>query len=120
MVDMNPSDAVRLSLLENDMLRANTSLDKLQSSMEKHREESNHNTEKIYDRMEDLRTELKEDIHSLKADLERQITKQNEILTKISDKMDGLDKWRWIVVGMATVAGFVASKLFGLFGVIIK
>lgn len=120
MADVNTHDAVRISLLENDMSRANTSLDKLQTSMEKHREESNHNTEKIYDRMEDLRTELKEDIQTLKTDLEKQISTQSELLNKINDKLNGLDKWRWIVVGMATVGGFVASKIFGIFSVIIK
>jgi hypothetical protein len=70
--------------------------------------------------MEDLRTELKEDISSLKEDLEKKIAAQNEVLEKINDRLEGLDKWRWIVVGMATVAGIVLSKLSTLLGVTLK
>jgi len=114
MVEKAPSVATRISLLENDMLRANTSLDKMNTTMEKHREESNRDIGKIYDRMEDFRAELKEDINTLKTDLEKKIQTQNEILNKISDRLNDLNKWRWIVVGMATVAGYVLSKIFGI------
>lgn len=114
MAEKSPSVATRISLLEADMSRANTSLEKMHDAMEKHREESNHNIGKIYDRMEDFRAELKEDINSLKADLEKKIEAQNEILSKISDRLNDLNKWRWIVVGMATVAGYVLSKIFGV------
>lgn len=114
MVEKTPSVSTRISLLEHDMLRANTSLDRMNNAMEKHREESNHNTGKIYDRMEDLRTELKEDINTLKVDLEKKIEDQNKLLTKISDKLNDLNKWRWIVVGMATVGGYILSKIIGI------
>jgi uncharacterized protein YlxW (UPF0749 family) len=114
MVEKNPSVSVRISLLEHDMLRANTTLDKMNTAMEKHREESNHDIGKIYDRMEDFRAELKEDINTLKSDLDKKMETQNQILTKISDKLNDLNKWRWIVVGMATVAGFILSKIMGI------
>lgn len=114
MIEKTPSVSTRISLLENDMLRANTSLDRMNTAMEKHREESNHNTGKIYDRMEDFRTELKDDINTLKVDLEKKIEDQNKILNKISDKLNDLNKWRWIVVGMATVGGYILSKILGI------
>jgi len=120
MVEKSSSATVRISLLEKDMERANTSLDKLSAAMDRHREESISSNGKIYDRMEDLRSELKEDIQSLKAELEKQITSQNEILKKIDDKLSGLDKWRWIVVGIATGAGYFFAKFSTLFGVTLK
>ena len=107
MVEKSPSTAVRLSLLEADMSRANNALEKLQTSMETHRVESSA-------KMDDLRDELKEDISHLKTELEKKIEAQNVVLKKIEDKLDGLDKWRWIVVGMATVAGYILSKIFGI------
>jgi ElaB/YqjD/DUF883 family membrane-anchored ribosome-binding protein len=109
----NQSTTVRLTLLEHDMARANTSLDRLQAVMEKHTEES-------ATRMTSLREELKEDINILKADLEKKIESQNDLLTKISDKLNDLDKWRWVVIGMATVIGFILSKLSAIFGVVLK
>ncbi len=113
MVEKPQSTPVRLSLLEHDMARANTSLDKLNAVMEKHTEES-------AARMASLREELKEDITTLKKDLDKKIVDQNAILTKISDKLNDLDKWRWVVIGMATVIGFIVSKLSTLFGVVLK
>lgn len=102
------------------MDRANATLDKIQADAEKHRETHTQITEKIYERMEDLRAELKEDIQILKKDLETQIEKQNEILNKINDKLQGFDKWRWMIVGMATVAGFIFSKISSFFGITFK
>lgn len=89
------------------MSRANTALERLQTSMETHRVES---TQK----MDDLRDELKEDLQQVKIELEKKIEAQNVVLKKIEDKLDGLDKWRWIVVGMSTVAGYIISKIFGI------
>jgi archaellum component FlaC len=114
------SVSVRLSILEHDMDRANTTLDKIQSDAERHREAHTQITEKIYERMEELRSELKEDIQTLKSDIQSQIESQNKILNKINDKLESFDKWRWMIVGMATVAGFILSKVTTLFGVTIK
>ena len=47
-------------------------------------------------------------------ELEKKIEAQNIVLKKIEEKLDSLDKWRWIVVGMATVAGYILSKIFGV------
>lgn len=111
---------VRLSLLEQDMARANAALVKIEQSSEKYREQHAEITDKIYDRMDDMKTEFREELVALKKELETQIAAQNEILKKISDRLDGLDKWRWIVVGFATAAGYVISKLSAVFGITLK
>jgi lipoate-protein ligase A len=114
-----PKDTLstRISLLEQDMNRANTSLEKMSVSMEKHREESSNNIGKIHGRMEEFREELKEDIDKLKTQLEAKIESQNEILIKINDKLSDLDKWRWIVVGGAGILGYIISKMISIFGI---
>ena len=113
---------VRLSLLEQDMQRANSSLVKLDRDAEKHREAHAQITDKIYTRIEDtrielkedmseLRTELKQDIETLKTSFETKFEEQSKVLDKISNKLDDLDKWRWIVMGIAAAAGFILSRL---------
>lgn len=110
---------VRLSLLEQDMKRANNSLSKMEETAEKHREQHSQITEKIYGRMEDLRTELKTDMNDLKEELktslEDHMEKQNEVFNRIETKLNELDKWRWIVVGIAAAVGFIVSKVLGFF-----
>jgi chromosome segregation ATPase len=114
MAEKSPTASVRLSLLEQEAQRTHDTLQEIKLGAEKHRETHTQITEKIYGRMEDLRTELKADISQLKSDLERKISAQDEMLKKISDKLDSLDKWRWLVIGMATVGGYVLSKIFGI------
>lgn len=111
---------IRLSLLEQDMARANAALVKIEQSSEKYREHHAEITDKIYDRMDDMREEFRDELIKLKKELETQITAQNEILKKISDRLDGLDKWRWIVVGFATAAGYLISKFTTVFGLPLK
>lgn len=111
---------IRLSLLEQDMKRANNALLKMEENAEKHRENHSQITERIYDRMEEVRSELKTEMAELKKSFEEQLKTQNELLTQINTKLNDLDKWRWIVVGIATAIGFVLSKLTGLFDLHLK
>jgi len=106
----------RISLLEREISTINSSLIEIKSSAEKHREAHNQVTEKIYNRMDDLREEVKSDINKLKLDFDLSINKQNEILADIHSKILDLDKWRWIVVGAAGILGFILSKLTNFFG----
>ena len=119
---------VRLSLLEQDMDRMSDTLAKIDAEAEKHREAHSTITDKIYTRIEDtraelkkdmtdLRSELKKDIETLKDSVEDKMAEQNDILQKISTKLDDLDKWRWIVVGIAAAIGYIISKLGNFFGI---
>lgn len=111
---------VRLSLLEQDMKRANNSLLKMEESAEKHRENHSQITEKIYDRMEEVRAEFKTDMEALKTSFEKQLQTQNELLNQIHIKLNDLDKWRWIVVGISMTVGVVISKIIGIFSYTLK
>lgn len=102
------------------MKRANSSLQKIEESSEKHREQHSQITGKIYDRIEETRSEFKADIADLRKTFEEQIKSQNEILNEIHSKLNDLDKWRWIVVGAATIIGFIISKIAGIFSYGIK
>ena len=113
---MTISQETRISLVEQDLKRNYASLEKMQDSLEKHREESTQSNNRVYDRMEDLRQELKEDLLTLKKQLDEQINAQNDILNKIDTKLNDIDKWRWIVVGAATIVGFIVSQITSVFG----
>lgn len=113
---MTRSQETRISLVEQDLTRTRESIEKLESSMERHREESSSSTGRIYVRMEDLRQEIKEDILNLETKFTDQIDKQNEMLSKIDNKLSDIDKWRWLVIGAATLLGFIITQLASVFG----
>ena len=55
--------------------------------------------------MDDLRTDLLDEMKAMREDMAR----QHEIENK---KIEDLNRWRWIVMGGAAVVGWVLSKLF--------
>lgn len=131
MVDVNESVNTRLSLLELEMTRTQQTLIKMDHNADKHREEHSKITDKIYGRMETMQSEVKSDIKELhdvfseelknhREEIDRKIIEQNDLLKKINDRLDGLDKWRWMIVGASAVVGYLLSKLSTLFGVTIN
>tara|TARA_R110001592_G_scaffold281432_3_gene548953 strand:+ start:250 stop:609 length:360 start_codon:yes stop_codon:yes gene_type:complete len=36
---------------------------------------------------------------------------ENKVIPKISDRVDKLERWKWLVIGGAIALGFVAAKL---------
>lgn len=109
--------AVRVSLLEKDAINANNALAEMAKTAEKNREAHTQITERLYDRMEEVRSEFKTDIAELKKSFEDKIEAQNQILNQIHSKLNDLDKWRWIVIGAATAIGAIISRIIGLFSI---
>jgi len=113
---MTTSQETRISLVEQDLTRTRESIEKLEDTMSKHREESSTSTDRIYDRMEELRQEIKQDLQGLDSRFTDQIDKQNETLNRIDSKLSDIDKWRWLVIGAATILGFIITQLASIFG----
>lgn len=108
---------VRLSVLETNMNMVQAILNKIDEEEKEHRREHTEQTEKINTQMQALKLELKDDLSTVKTDLtkdineiNKQISEQNIVLNKISEKLDSLDKWRWMVVGFAAAIGFVLAE----------
>jgi len=105
---------VRLSVLETNMHTVQTTLEAIEIEERDHRRSHTAQTEEINSKMEALRKELRDDLSTVKNDLTKtivdEIAKQNKMLDKISDKLDSIEKWRWIVVGFATAIGFVIAE----------
>jgi uncharacterized coiled-coil protein SlyX len=55
--------------------------------------------------MDDLRTDLIDELKAMREDMAR----QHEIENK---KIEDLNRWRWIVMGGAAVVGWIISKIF--------
>ena len=55
--------------------------------------------------IDDLRTDIMQEIKALREDMQKQYDIENK-------KIDDLNRWRWIVMGGAAVVGWVASKIF--------
>lgn len=125
----NDNVVVRLSVLETNMSNVQDTLKVIEGEAREHRRNHTAQTQEINTKMESLRKELKDDLSGVKEELKKAINeeikiingefyKQNKTLEKIETKLDGLDKWRWVVVGFAAAIGFVIaefSKIYKLF-----
>jgi len=64
---------------------------------------------------------LENEVKNISADLKeirRESKEQHQLLmekmTQMDDRLGIIEKWRWMVVGGAVVAGYLASHLFKL------
>lgn len=96
----------RLTVLEINMHTVQETLETIQRASEEHREVHSEQTESIRTRMEEVRTELKTEITLMKND----INNQSILLKKISEKLDSVEKWRWVLIGGATTVGFLFTE----------
>ena len=58
----------------------------------------------IHQRITDMKKEMSDDFRALREENTRQ---HNEV----SERLSRLEKWRWFVVGVATVIGFLFAQL---------
>lgn len=96
----------RLTVVETNVHNVQDTLETIQKISKEHRELHSEQTESIRTRMEEVRAELKTDINVMKADLHN----QNQLLKKISEKLDSVEKWRWVLIGGATTVGFLFTE----------
>lgn len=88
------------------------SIDKMLAVHEARLENQEKQNEVIHTRINDFKKEISDEIKILRSENKSQHTETNERLSR-------LEKWRWFVVGVATVLGFILaqmesiSKIFG-------
>ena len=78
--------------------------EKFDKTLEKLDERQNDDRKELQAMMDELRTDLVQEMKSLREDM----AAQHEIEKK---KIEDLNKWRWIVMGGAAVVGWILSRL---------
>ena len=98
----------RVSVLESKVQSINASVEKLEDKID-----SNYTT--LHTRISDLRDDLRKDISvsgekimSAMDDNRKSSSEQHKVL---ADKIQGIEKWRWMIMGAAMVFGYVLAHI---------
>ena len=98
----------RISVLENHVSILNTSVEKLEQKIE-------NNYATLHSRISDLRDDLREDFELKNEKVLQKLDEHNSNSTQYSlelnKRMSQLEKWRWMIMGGALVAGYVLAHL---------
>ena len=98
----------RVSILENQVETITSNVVKLETKID-----SNYAT--LHHRISDLRDDLRNDIESkhekLIAKLDERAQDSSEQHKVISEKINSIEKWRWMMVGGAIVIGYFLAHL---------
>jgi DNA repair exonuclease SbcCD ATPase subunit len=90
--------------------------DKFDKTLEKLEERQNLDKREMQDMMDKIRNDLMKGLDTIRLDMKNQhLVENNKIetsMSQLSQKVDDLNKWRWIVVGGAAIIGWLLSKLF--------
>lgn len=91
--------------------------------LESRRVEAQNQVETLHKRIGDLRDELYEEVASSHKEIMKEIKEMKEESKAHHEKMDerlnSLERWKWVVVGGASVVGFlvaIATDIFSAIG----
>ena len=104
--------AEKFDIAIDRLTEVSTSVDKMLAVHEMRLENQEQQREILHQRISDLKRDITAEFRLLRDENRKQHNEVNERLSK-------LEKWRWFVVGMATVVGFLvaqAGKISDLFG----
>jgi hypothetical protein len=104
-----------LAVQENRLENQEKIADKLQTSFENHKSETNKTVKEIYVKIQDVEADLLKDMES---NQDKVIKKIDELKTEgstqhkeMSDRMTRLERWMWILIGGGVVLGFIAQNI---------
>ena len=101
-------DTTRITVLESHVETIQANLSKLEQKID-----SNYST--LHTRISDLRDDLQENIDAKHEKLMEKLDSQSETTCQqfnlISEKMQSADKWRWMIMGGASVVGYVLAHI---------
>ena len=102
------STAVRVTVLETQVSTLAVNLDKIENKID-----TNYQT--LHTRISDLRDDINQSIETKHDRLMQKLDEQNNSATQqhkaISDKIQVIEKWRWMIMGGALVLGYVLAHL---------
>ncbi len=101
----------RLSKLETDVAAMKEKVsfftviyEKFDKTLEKLDERQNEDRKELQAMMDELRTDIVQEMKALREDMAAQHNVEKQ-------KIEDLNKWRWLVMGGAVVVGWIVSKL---------
>jgi DNA repair ATPase RecN len=104
-----------LAVQENRLENQEKISDKIQASLENHRTETNRTVKEIYDKIQDVETDLLKDMDSNQDKVIKKIeelkSEANIQHQEMSDRMTRLERWMWILVGGGIVLGVIAQNM---------
>ena len=86
------------------LTEVSTSDDKMLAVHEMRLENQEQQREILHQRISDLKRDITDEFRLLREENRKQHAEVNERLSK-------LEKWRWLVVGMATAVGFLVAQM---------
>jgi len=106
----------RVSKLEAEVaaMREKTSFfsviyEKFDKTLEKLDERQNEDRKDLQEMMDDLRSDIMQEIKAMREDMAKQHNIERQ-------KIDDLNKWRWIVVGAAAIVAWIVSSFKNMIG----
>ena len=98
----------RLSVLENNVAFISTSVEKLETKID-------NNYATLHSRISDLRDDLRSDFESKNEKviqkIEEHSNSSNEHNKELNRRIDGIERWRWMIMGGALVIGYILAHV---------
>jgi chromosome segregation ATPase len=98
----------RLSVLENNVAYISSSVDKLETKLD-------NNYAVLHSRISDLRDDLRTDFESKQEKviqkIEEHSTSSTEHSKELNQRIDTIEKWRWMIMGAALVFGYILAHI---------
>ena len=96
--------AEKFDIAIDRLTEVTTSVDKMLAVHENRLENQEQQREILHQRISDLKRDMTDEFRMLRDENRKQHAEVNERLSK-------LEKWRWLVVGMATAVGFLVAQM---------
>ena len=106
-MEMIASLAEKFDLAIDKLSAVSVTVDKMLAVHETRLQNNEQQREILHQRISDMKKEITEEFKSLKEENRKQHSQTNERLEK-------LERWRWFVVGVATVIGFSLAQMESL------
>ena len=106
-MEMIASLAEKFDLAIDKLSAVSVTVDKMLAVHETRLQNNEQQREILHQRISDMKKEITEEFKSLKEENRKQHSQTNERLEK-------LERWRWFVVGVATVIGFSLAQMEAL------
>lgn len=100
--------STRISVLENNVSHLSGTLDKLETKID-------NNYATLHSRISDLRDDLRQDFESKQEKVIEKIEEHSVASNKhnqdLNKRIDQIEKWKWMVMGAALVAGYILAHV---------
>jgi len=125
LVDVSNSLKELLAVHDNRLIEREKADLTIFDMMEKRKEEYSRGVERIHQKIEDISTDMRTEIRSVMKEISDKLDKRidnavverNAMLNDMKDtiknqgqRIDSLEKWRWVVVGGGITLGFIIGK----------